>query len=76
MSERLQSAQPLLQTLQYLRSGRGGGEATPADVAILCRDGVLEAHQLVIAAISPLLRAELWRHHLADDTGVKFRQKY
>ena len=60
-SQRLHSEKPAVKIFEFLSQSRGEGgsrDQTSSDLVLRCSDGVVAAHQLVLASISPVLHAE------------------
>ena len=60
-SQRLHSEKPAVKIFEFLSQSRGEGgsrDQTSSDLILRCSDGVVAAHQLVLASISPVLHAE------------------
>ena len=56
-AQKLTSEKPAVNLFEYLKSSRGSVQSS-SDVVIKCHDGVLLAHQLILASISPMLYSE------------------
>ena len=70
-SQRLHSEKPAVKIFEFLSRSRGEGgsrDQASSDLILRCSDGVVAAHQLVLASISPMLCQELcWNQSNVDE---------
>ena len=68
-AQRLSSEKPAVNLLEYLKTSRDSVKSS-SDVIINCQDGVLLAHQLILASISPMLYAEFCQNKYEETITI------
>lgn len=68
--ERLQSSEPCQLICSHLSSLANPQHDSSSDLVLLCSDGPLMAHQLVLACISPMLYSEFVRSRYDDTVTI------
>ena len=67
--QRLTSEKPAVNLFEYLKTSRGSVQSS-SDVLIKCHDGVLLAHQLILASISPMLYTEFCQNKYEETITI------